>query len=370
MIEVGQNSFPVVFDYNADGKKDLLVGTFGYYNTTFLKAQLTLYENKGTTAQPSYSLVTRDYAALSTQSLSYAIPYPADMDGDGDVDLLIGTSQGQVHLLRNTAGAGNPCNFSQFVSNPYSFTSPSAIAAVQAFDINKDGTLDLMLGGKGGKIQYYKNIGTTTAPSFTLKSSFFGKINVQGDPNLYGIDGYSAPFFYDEGLTTKLLVGSVSGQIFHYSIPSLVNDTCTAVLLNANTNGLNEGAQSTVFYEDVNGDSKRDLFVGNAGGGLNFLSSKAPDVGVHESDLDASEFVSVYPVPSQQELNISIKKMEAGKFEVILYDLLGKQAASATFHSSKGTIDISELPKGIYFAKVIILANSAIYSITKKIVKE
>ncbi|MCE3258414.1 MAG: hypothetical protein K0S12_55 [Bacteroidetes bacterium] len=369
MIEVGQSSFPVVFDYNADGKKDLLVGTFGYYNSNSLKAQLTLYENKGTLAQPSFSLITRDYAGLSTYSLSYAIPAVGDIDGDGDTDLLIGTSQGKVHLLTNTAGAGNPCSFATLSVDPYSFTSPTSIAAVQVFDINKDGKPDLMLGGKNGKINYYKNIGTLAAPAFTLQSAFFGKINVQGDPNLYGIDGHSAPFFYDEATVTKLLVGSVSGQIFYYTIPPLVNDTCTAILINANTNGLKEGAQSSVCYEDINNDGIRDLFVGNAGGGLNFLSSKAPDVGINENPV-MDELVSLFPVPATQELTVSVKEIDADKIDVKVFDLLGRLSASAEFSYNSGVMNISGLSKGIYFARITITSDSRTLTITKKIIKE
>ncbi len=68
--------------------------------------------------------------------------------------------------------------------------------------------------------------------------------------------------------------------MFHYTIPALTGDSCVANLITTSANNINEGAQSTLCYEDINNDGKRDLFVGNAGGGLNLFSSKSPYVGI------------------------------------------------------------------------------------------
>lgn len=368
MIEVGQNAYPVLFDYNADGKKDLLVGTFGYYNTGSLKAQLTLYKNTGSLSQPSFSIVTRDYAALSTQSLNYALPTAGDIDSDGDVDILIGTSNGKIHWLVNTAGAGNVSAFT-FSNNPFNFITLSAVAAPHLFDIDKDGKLDLMIGGKNGKIAYYKNTGTANVPAFTKKSNNFGAVNVVGDPNLYGNDAYASPFFYEEATGTKLLVGSVSGQIFHYSIPALVNDSCVANLISIGANGINEGAQSTVFFEDINNDAKRDLFVGNAGGGLNFFSSKSPFVGLNDLNSETESVVNVFPVPASQVLNIIISGIEARKVKVEIFDLLGKHVTGNAFASNSGEVNIEMLQPGIYLASVTIYSGQEEIRVLKKIIR-
>lgn len=368
MIEVGQNSYPILFDYNCDGKKDLLVGTFGYFNSNSLKAQLALYENTGTLTQPSFSLVTRDYAGISTQSLNFAIPTAGDIDGDGDVDLLIGTSNGKIHWLKNTAGPGNICAFT-FLNNPFNFVTYSAVAAPQLFDINKDGKLDLMIGGKNGRIAFYKNIGSSSAPSFTLKTNTFGSVNVKGDPNLFGIDGYASPFFYDEPSGTKLLVGSVSGQIFYYSIPALAADTCVANLINTNTDNINEGAQSTIYYEDINNDNKRDMFIGNAGGGLSYFSSTSPYVSIREYEENRNDMVVVFPVPTEQQLNIQISKIEAERVVVRLHDIVGREILSDVFHANTGLINLEGLPEGVYFARISVISNGTQFTVAKKIIK-
>lgn len=365
MIEVGQNSFPVLFDYDSDGKKDLLIGTYGYYQGNSLKAKLTLYRNTGTLAQPSFSLITRDYIGLSTYSLNTIVPTVGDFDGDGDIDMMIGTQSGQIYKLTNTAGPGAVCNFS-YHPTPL-FTTISAAAAPQLFDINQDGLLDLMIGGKNGRIGYYRNIGTASNPSFTLTNSFFGGVDVKGEQNLYGLDGYSTPFFYTDGGNIKLLTGCVSGKVYYYSVPS---STTNCVLLNQNTNSFNEGAQSTVYFEDINNDNLRDLFIGNGSGGLSFFSSMGPDVSVKDLNNDLVNFVKVFPNPSNGLLNVSIEIQGFERGELSVKDILSKEVYVKEMNSNFEQLNISELPKGIYFLQINASGNKKNFVTTKKIIKE
>ena len=375
MIEVGQNSFPVFFDYDVDGKKDLLIGNYGYYVGNSLSSRFTLYQNIGTSSQPSYSLITRDYASLSTILLNNNLPMnnaaPAvgDIDSDGDVDILIGTSSGQVHWLENTAGASNVCNFSIFHENPFSFTTPSSAAAPQLFDLDNDARLDLLIGMQNGKIAWYRNIGTSATPAFSIITNGLGGVDVKGDPNIFGYEGYATPFFYREDGITNLLVGSFSGSIFQYSVPSV--PTNSFILITSNVNGLNEGSQSTICYEDVNNDSKRDLIIGNGGGGLNFFSSKALTVGIHETSSGSlNSKISLFPNPAKNNINIQIDVLNFQKAELVVHDLLGKEVKNTLLTSTSETLDVSDLNKGMYFVSIIIKSNFQSEQITKKILKD
>lgn len=364
MIEVGQGSFPVLFDENNDGKKDLLIGTHGYYINGITRGRLTLYRNIGTNSQPSFSLITRDYASVSTQSLNGAMPTVGDVDGDNDLDLMIGNMTGQIYLLTNTAGSLAPCSFS---INPTAlFTTTSAIAAPQLFDIDEDGKLDLMIGCKNGRIFYYRNTGTISAPTWSLVNGAFGGVNVKGDQNYFSIDGYAAPFFYKEGTATKLLVGSISGQVFYYSVPSA---TAPCNLINAYTNSMNEGGQSTVFYEDINGDTKRDLFVGNGSGGLCFFSSLGPGVSLKEENRAELNFL-VYPNPAKEKLTIRIDKIEFNQCQVRIYNILGYEVISVQENKNEFEINTSQLKSGIYFISTTIKNNSVNEPMIRKLIIE
>ncbi|MDP1800369.1 MAG: T9SS type A sorting domain-containing protein [Bacteroidota bacterium] len=366
MIEVGQNSFPVVFDYNNDGIKDLLIGTWGYFNTTSLVAQLTLYKNIGSLSQPSYSLITRDFANLSVQGLNNIMPTVGDIDTDGDVDICVGSSSGQIHWLENLGGVGNYL----FHNNSFSITTLSSAAAPQLFDIDGDSKLDLMVGTKNGRIAYYKNIGTASVPAFTLMTSYFGNIDVKGNINMYGIDGYAVPYFFKSGADTKLLLGNVHGQIFYYDVPApsaILTNSCT--LINATTNNLNEGGQAAVCFEDVNNDGKRDLFVGNGSGGLSFFSSASPFVSVEEiNSTKLNDRISLFPNPATDKLQLKIDGLEFEYGTFVLYDLLGKQIQTETINENTQTFLLNKITSGVYFAKISINTGLQIHTVTKKII--
>lgn len=348
MIEVGQNSFPITIDENGDGKKDLLVGTHGYYQGNALVAKLTLYRNISTSAVPLYSLITRDYANVASQNLSFVMPTAGDIDGDGDVDLLVGTLSGQIHWLKNSAGAGNPCNFSQFISNAFSFTTSSAVAAPQLFDLDGDNLLDLIIGGKNGRLSFYKNIGTATAPSYSVVSNNLGGVDVKGDPFLFGLDGFAVPYFYKENSITMAMVGSVTGTLWHYLVPSGATGNFTK--LSEGLSGLNEGSQSSVLYEDLDGDSKRDLMVGNGAGGLSYYSSSSPFVGISSEEYAPSDLL-LFPNPTDAVLQLE-PAPGTTSVQIEIYDYSGRILISENFGGALVVIDCSRLAQGIYIARV------------------
>ena len=82
-LDVGTRASPVVFDWNGDGRKDLLVGdTYG--NTYF-------FDNRGTDAAPSFNGSVKLQAGGSPIDVGYYARFEmSDWDDDGTADIICG----------------------------------------------------------------------------------------------------------------------------------------------------------------------------------------------------------------------------------------------------------------------------------------
>ena len=65
-----------------------------------------------------------------------------DIDGDSDLDLLIGNENGAIYCFRNTAGAGNPMNLQiEIIPMWETVDPPGSTSTPCIYDMNNDGLL-------------------------------------------------------------------------------------------------------------------------------------------------------------------------------------------------------------------------------------
>ncbi|MGE3825820.1 MAG: FG-GAP repeat domain-containing protein, partial [Bacteroidia bacterium] len=211
MIEVGEVSFPVFFDVDNDGLEDLIVGNYGYYSTNGnYQSNLSYYRNTGTANNPSFQLVTRDYAGIQSLGIKSLIPTFGDIDGDDVSEMIIGGVDGYIHIFENNSQPGQAASF--VLSQP-NFIDVGWNAAPQLFDVNGDTLLDLVIGERNGNLNYYENTGSANNPVFTAVSEDYGGVDVRKAG--FNI-GYSVPFMFKLNDELQLFVGSESGDIHQY----------------------------------------------------------------------------------------------------------------------------------------------------------
>lgn len=349
MIDVGEGAYPALFDYDNDGLKDLFIGNAGYYGNPSFSYQIAQFKNIGTATVPKYELVTRDYNNLSTSGIMNMVPSFGDLDGDGDGDMIIGDYYGQLHYFENTAAAGATANFvlpSTTLKNANNRTiDVGDAAAPHIADVDGDGKNDLIIGGRNGKLAYYRRINASGFPQMDSISHFFGKVNVTA-PN--GIAGYSFPFVFKQSGKTELLVGTESGYLHRYDdIDGNIHGTFNLV----DTMFLNvrEGANASPAGADVDNDGRWDLFVGNYSGGIGFY--KGIPTAISEIENNITWNIEVYPNPANSNVTIQLVNDENKLFKLTIHNILGQLIASNVF-SKKIIIPTENFKQGMYILKI------------------
>ena len=158
---------PSVWDWNRDGKDDVLLGE-GSYSAN----NIHLLANVGSGARPVFDENNRFVLAYG-DGLEQLTPAVVDYNGDGAPDLLVAERSGRIAAYLNTGqivkpGAPPPeIPFTSFIAGaagkPMTF---GGICTVSTGDLNGDALFDLVVGKTNGRIAMVLNIGTKTEPKF------------------------------------------------------------------------------------------------------------------------------------------------------------------------------------------------------------
>ena len=142
----GTNTTPALVDIDADGDLDLFVGE--------ASGTLNYYRNDGTATAPAFALVSDEYDGIDVGRRSF--PAFLDVDGDEDFDMILGSDSGPLMLYRNEGSAQVPA-----FTLDEAFVVPAPPYSAPAFaDLDADGDLDLLAGGIGGGLRYFENVGS------------------------------------------------------------------------------------------------------------------------------------------------------------------------------------------------------------------
>lgn len=139
VVDVGNFAAPEFVDIDADGDADAVIGSS--------HGTISFYENIGTASQPTFYSKTGSNNPFDTIDVGdNSAPACFDADADGDFDVVIGNSIGEIRFWRNTGTPSQPVYLEEVGSgNPFVGLNVSSKAAPECFDVDGDGLPDCEL---------------------------------------------------------------------------------------------------------------------------------------------------------------------------------------------------------------------------------
>ncbi len=169
---------PTAVDFNGDGFLDIVCGDED--------GRVAFLENTGKTVDGMPQFLPPRYFRQFADDVKFgalATPYAFDWDGDGLEDIISGNSAGYIAFIKNLGGAPTRWAAPVYLSAAGQLIREQAgpngsiqgpaeakwgYSIVSVADWDGDGLPDIMTNGIWGKVMWYKNTGTRTAPRLAV----------------------------------------------------------------------------------------------------------------------------------------------------------------------------------------------------------
>lgn len=157
-------------DLDNDGDKDFMAGDYA--------GNFFYFQNTGTASAPAFAPASQNAFGLAMTTGGYSTTCFVDLDGDGDMDMF-SSNGNSFDYFQNTGTASAPA-FAGVVALPFGLTTiGSNNGSSNSFaDLNNDGDLDMLSGISTGDILYYEN----TAPTGIKNHILFNGLSIYPNP--------------------------------------------------------------------------------------------------------------------------------------------------------------------------------------------
>lgn len=266
-IDVGYQSIPALVDLDSDGDLDAVVGA-GYLN-------LRTFENTGTSNAPAFVARTgtaNPFAVAGISTGEYSSPALADLDGDGDFDAAVGEWGGTVLMFENTGNPYVPAFEERTgTANPFDGFDFGSSAFPELVDLDGDGDLDAVIGGSPGRLRTFENVGSTMHPRFVEQTGAANPFEV------LGIRGANRADFadVDDDGDLDALVGGFLGSLRLLENTGSTSEPAFVERLGSASpfGGSRIDSDRHPHLVDLDGDSDFDVVSGDSSGRLSVFEN-------------------------------------------------------------------------------------------------
>ena len=234
-------------DIDGDGDLDAFISDSYFGNTK-------LYTNTGTASNPAFTVAASNPPGL--QKIGVANLSFTDIDSDGDFDAIVGTSLGNTLVYRNI-GTASQASFSAPITNPFGLADVGYYANPTFADIDGDGDLDALVGNGDGDILFFNNNPNNIAPTLSTFAAAVGS-GLEDTPVTIGFadliaQGNQADV---DGSVNRFIIKSVSSGSL--KIGTSAN---TATAWNASTNNTVDATHTAYWTPDANANGILNAFT-------------------------------------------------------------------------------------------------------------
>ncbi len=318
-------------DLDGDGDMDVL-------SASFSDNKIAWYENTDGLGNFGSQQI------ISNIALSARDVYAADLDGDGDMDVIAAApGTAEVIWFENTDGLGN-FGAEQVITN-----NALGVLSVYAIDIDGDDDMDVLAAStSGNKVAWYENLdglgnfGTEQIITTGLERErvvYAADLDNDGD-----IDVLSA---YQEDLSGEIVwYENLDGQGTFGSHQVITTEAA---------------APRDVYVTDIDNDGDLDVLSASTVDYKIAWYENLTILGVNKNDIEKS--ISIYPNPVSYILNIENNSSYTIN-SIQIYDVLGRLVIEDNYPTNQ--LDITTLTNGFFY--VNIKTDKGV--ISKKMVKE